>query len=165
MKSWWFNNLFLFLVNWPCLVQQPINPCANVYTILYQPWQTKTGLTYTNTQTYTDMFSQSALTLNNAAFFLPPFLHCIFSSFISSLVSFRSSFLIPSFVLPISHHSWAAAFGGGQSPVKYWVNLYIHTSISTFHKGPHSLLFAQFLCIARSVKNFLKQLLCTVGSR
>ena len=153
MKSWWFNYLFLFLVNWPCLVQQPINPCANVYTILYQPWQTKT------------VFSQSALTLNNAAFFLPPFLHCIFSSFISSLVSFRSSFLIPSFVLPISHHSWAAAFGGGQSPVKYWVNLYIHTSISTFHKGPQSLLFAQFLCIARSVKNFLKRLLCIVGSR
>ena len=163
MKSWWFNYLFLFLVNWPCLVQQPINPCANVYTILYQPWQTKTGHTHTqiHKHTQTCLVKVRSHSTMQHSFLLLSF----FSSFISSLVSFRSSFLIPSFVLPISHHSWAAAFGGGQSPVKYWVNLYIHTSISTFHKGPQSLLFAQFLCIARSVKNFLKRLLCIVGSR
>ena len=153
-------------------MQQPINPCANIYTILY-----------TNTQTYTHMYRQThpqqcsiwwsftdvlvgeseilcpvqndgwtdanrnkpffslnpsfLASFSSSSFFLPQFptsisclfppsfLHCIFSSFISSHVSLRSSFLIPSywsFVLPIFHHSWAAALGGGLSPVEYRMN-------------------------------------------
>ena len=194
-------------------MQQPINPCANIYTILY-----------TNTQTYTHMYRQThpqqcsiwwsftdvlmgeseilcpvqndgwtdanrnkpffslnpsfLASFSSSSFFLPQFptsisclfppsfLHCIFSSFISSHVSLRSSFLIPSywsFVLPIFHHSWAAALGGGLSPVEYRVNQCIHTSLRT-SKGPQSLLLAPFLCFARSVKNFWKRLLCTVGT-
>ena len=209
MKSWWFDDFFSYLVNWPCLVQQPINPCANIYTILYTNTQTYTHM-YRQTHpqqcsiwwSFTDVlvgeseilcpvqndgwtdanrnkhffFSQSLISCiiffllflptSISCLFPPSFLHCIFSSFISSHVSLRSSFLIPSywsFVLPIFHHSWAAALGGGLSPVEYRVNQCILTSLRT-SKGPQSLLLAPFLCFARSVKNFWKRLLCTVGT-